>query len=247
MAQTRLATLPTASALLALLAFIPTLCLAQEKPDYSTPMGAANAFAQAVLAGDVAKAKAACTGDEKQMKIVEAMLASIGSIKQLESAINAKFGSEQVKAAGKAPLSSEDMQDAVKRLGEGEVKVTGDRALIRPQNRQGDLGAENPLPLRKVGSDWKVDLAEMQKQMQGGDAKQTQLSDAAVEGLQALASTVKGVTGDVNAGTYKTVAEAHEGTLKALVKMKEELTARQAKQKQPAKPEEKKPEEKKSR
>lgn len=238
MAPTRPAAPLAASAALLALALLPGLCFAQEKPDHSTPKAAAKTFAEAVLAGDVARAKAACTGDEKQMRIVEAMLASIGSIKQLEGAINARFGSEQVKAAGKPPLASEDMQDAVKRLGEGEVRVTGDKAVITPQNREGDLGQENPLPLRKVGGDWKVDLAEMSKQMQGGDA--------AVEGMQALASTIKGVTGEVNAGKYKTPAEAHEGTLKALARMKEELTARQARQKQPPAKQEVK-EEKKNR
>jgi hypothetical protein len=230
MAQKRPVAPLAASAALVGLTLLSAICWAQDKPDYSTPKAGAKTYAEAVLASDAARVKAACTGDEKQMRIVEAMVASITAIKQLEGAIVARFGSEQVKAAGKPPLAWDDAVDAVKRLSEGEVKVTGDKAVITPQSREGDLGRETPLPLRKVGGEWKVDLAVMFRER----------PDDTLDGMQALASTVKGLTGEVNAGRYKTPAEANQATDKALEKMREELSAKQARKQPPAKQEEKK-------
>ena len=212
----------TTATLLAFLAvtLTPALLAAQDKPDLSSPKSAAKAFADAVMAGDAAKAKAICAGDEKQMKIVEAMVGLIGGIKKLEDAMIAKFGKEAVKSAGKSPVATEDMHDAIRRLGEGEVKVTGDTATVTPKKKPGGEEEHNePLTLKKVGGDWKVDLASLTKDVPGGEEQ--------LEGMRAFARMIQDVTKDVSAGKFKTAAEANQGIAQAFIKMGQEQAAKE--------------------
>ena len=244
MTQTRPSATCAAAAVLLLIALSPAaLCFAQEKAnppaqkaDLSSPKAAANEFADAMLAGDVIRTKSVCTGNEKQMKIVEAMVGPLGAIRKLEEALVARYGQEAVKKAGQRMVSADVMNDSVKRLRAGEVTVTGDTAVVTPQKRQ-DAPAEpaDPLPLKKVGAEWKVDLAALTKGIEG--------SEEQMEALQAATTMLQGVTKEVASGKYKTAEDANKGINDAVMKMaKEQEAKQQAKQpppKQEAKPGEK--------
>ena len=219
MAQKQHVRILAAAAALFAIAFAPASSLAQDKPDLSSPKAAAKAFADAVTAGDVAKAKAYSTGNEKQVTILEAMVNLVGSMKKLEDAMIAKYGKEAVKS-GKSPVSSDDMQESTKRLSEGEVKVTGDTAVITARKKEGaDAQTNESWTLKKAGSDWKVELGSLTKE----------IADEQVDGMKAFAAMIQGMTKEVAAGKYKSVGEANEAISQAFMKMGAELAGKQQK------------------
>ena len=221
MAQTGFRTL---GASLLAVALLPALCLAQDKPDLSSPKAAAKTFGDAVIVGDVARAKAVSVGNEKQGVILEAMVNLVGGMKKLEDAMIAKYGKEAFKS-GKSAVSSDEMRDAVKRLGEGEVKVTGDTAVITPKKKEGaDPGHNEPWTLKKVGSEWKVDLGSLTKTLEESGA-----ADEQVEGMKVFRTMIRGMTTEVAAGKYKTLGEANEAINQAFIKMGAELAAKRQK------------------
>jgi hypothetical protein len=212
-----------AAALLAL-ALSASLVLAQEKPDLSSPKAAAKTFADAVTAGDVARAKAVSTGNEKQTTILEAMVNLLGGMKKLEDAMIAKYGAEAVRA-GKSPVSSAELQESIQRLTEGDVKVTGDTAVITPKKKEGATpGQSEPWTLRKSGSDWKVDLGSLTKEIEKSED-----APAQVDGMKAFAVMIQGMTAEVAAGKYRSVGEANQAISQSFMKMGAELAAKQQK------------------
>ncbi len=213
----------TVGASLLTVALLPALCLAQDKPDLSSPKAAAKTFGNAVITGDVARAKAVSTGNEKQGTILESMVNLVGGMKKLEDAMIARYGKEAFKS-GKSPVSSDEMQDALKRLGEGEVKVTGDTAVITPKKKEGaDPGHNEPWTLKKVGSEWKVDLASLTKSLEESGAEEQ------VEGMKAFRTMIQGMTAEVAAGKYKTLGEANEAINQSFMKMGAEVAAKRQK------------------
>jgi hypothetical protein len=214
----------TLGASLLAVALLPALCFGQDKPDLSSPKAAAKTFGDALIVGDVARAKAVSVGNERQGTILEAMVNLVGGMKKLEDAMIAKYGREAFKS-GNSPVSSDAMQDALKRLGEGEVKVSGDTAVITPKKKQGaDPGHNEPWTLKKVGSEWKVDLGSITKALE-----ESGTADEQVEGMKAFRTMVQGMTTEVAAGKYKTLGEANEAVKQAFIRMGAELAAKQQK------------------
>jgi hypothetical protein len=221
MAQSRTRTL---GASLLAVALLPALCLAQDKPDLSSPKAAAKTFGDALIVGDVPKAKAVSVGNERQGTILEAMVNLVGGMKKLEDVMIAKYGRQAFKS-GNSPVSSDPMQDALKRLSEGEVKITGDTAVITPKKKEGaDPGQNEPWTLKKVGSEWKVDLGSITKALE-----ESGTADEQVEGMKAFRTMVQGMTTEVAAGKYKTLGEANEAIKQSFIRMGAELAARQQK------------------
>jgi hypothetical protein len=117
------------------------------------------------------------------------------------------------------------MQDALKRLSEGEVKVSGDTAVITPKKKEGaDPGPNEPWTLKKIGSEWKVDLSSFLKAIEESGAAEEQ-----VEGMKAFRTMIQGMTAEVAAGKYKTLGEANEAINQSFMKMGAEVAAKRQK------------------
>ena len=78
-----------------------------------------------------------------------------------------------------------------KRVDEAEEKIDGDKATLTPKTG-------TPIKLKKVDGDWKVDGSELPAASAG----------AAGAMFDNMAKAAKETTDDINAGKYKTAAEA---------------------------------------
>ena len=161
------------------------------KNDLSTPKGAAKSFAKALENGDAESAKAASTGGDP--KAIESMAKTFGAMKKLQDAAVAKFGEEGKSVAG-GPGGGKggNMAEMSKKVDEATEQITGDTATLTTKD-----GGE-PLKLKKVSGDWKVDVTQM-----GGDmAKEGQPM------MDAMAKAAGETADEINAGKYKTAKEA---------------------------------------
>jgi hypothetical protein len=118
-------------------------------PDLSTPKAAAMTFAKALEAGDAATAKASAVGDAQTQDLVGALAEVAAQNAKLREAATAKFGAE-ASAKISRKMSSEDLS---KQLDASEIKEDGDTATITSKETPG-----NPLTLKKVDGQWKVDM-----------------------------------------------------------------------------------------
>ena len=154
--------------------------------DLSTPKGAATAFAKAMERGDVEAAKAASTGADPEM--LAAMVKTVSSMKKLQDAAVAKYGEEGKKLASE----NRDDLDITTAVENAEVKIEGDTATLTAKDKG------EPLKLKKIGNEWKVDMSEMSGPAAGfGAIMMTAMSKAADE-----------LAGEIKAGKHKTVEEA---------------------------------------
>jgi len=157
------------------------------KGDFSTPKGAARAFATALENGDAETAKKACTGGDP--KVIESLANGIGNLKKMRDAGISKFGDE-----GKTIFSgSGDDFDMTKKLDDAVEKIDGDKATITAKDGK-------PMNLKKVDGDWKVDASEIAG---AGGTVGAGMFDS-------MGKAAKEMTDEINAGKYKTAAEAKE-------------------------------------
>jgi len=159
---------------------------AEDKPDLSTPKKSASAFAVAVQCGDMATVKAVSIGEEEDYKIIESLSHLLDAGHKLQEAAVAKFGEPGKQA-------TQDVQsDFAHHIEEGEEHVDGQTASIGGRDRQ------DPLKLKKVDRDWKVDLSTFRQREQ----------------LQSVVPKIQKVmtdtTAGIESGRYKTPQEVRE-------------------------------------
>jgi hypothetical protein len=159
-------------------------------PDLSTPKAAAMSFADALQAGDVAAAKTAAVGDAQNQDLVSTLAEVAAQNAKLREAAKAKFGEEASKKIAKK-MTSEEL---AKQLDEAEIKENGDTATITSKENPG-----NPLTLKKVDGQWKVDM------LSGAAGAQTAQQLPLIKAFGTLMSEL---ATEINDGKYKTVDEA---------------------------------------
>jgi hypothetical protein len=164
------------------------------KVDLSTPKAGATAFAKALENGDLEAAKAASIADEKGVQILELLVPVMGSMKKFSDAATAKFGEEGKKISGE---NAEGLNIA-KQIEEAEIKETGDTATLATKN------SKEPLKMKKVDGEWKVDIASMDT---GGAAADI---EKAKPMFTAMAKAAAEETQAINEGKYKTADEAKQ-------------------------------------
>jgi hypothetical protein len=170
--------------------------------DDSTPKGAAEAFFKALEAGDAAKAKSLASGDPKQMELLDNLVPLVGNFKKMEQAAVKKFGDEGKKLLSNGGSASFDIESQMK---DAKVEETGDTATITPAKKEKEEGKNSdPMKLKKVSGKWKIDMAAMPnaEQMDNPQAKKM---------FGAMSDAAKAMTVDIEAGKFKTVADAQQG------------------------------------
>jgi hypothetical protein len=163
---------------------------APTKADLTTPKGAALSFGNALLAGDNAGLRATSLGSDNDYKILESLGTMVSAMKKLSDAAAEKFGKDNV-----ISKSGKDM-DIAAELEKSEVKVDGDSATIINKDKPDD---KNPMKLKKVGSDWKVDLASLPKE---GMDQLTKMAPA-------MAKVAAEVTKEIKDGKYAKAEDAN--------------------------------------
>jgi hypothetical protein len=177
--------------------------LAARAADLSTPQAAAKAFSQAVFTGDVDGAKAAAmTSSPDEEKSLEMIVQLRGAQKKMVDAAVAKFGDEGKSlyqqggrgggGGGNAPAPATSVEEIAKRIDDADVKTEGDTATVTPKEGR-------PTHLKKSGSDWKVDMSQME-----GLTRLAQNPDM-VDTMQKMYTEL---ASDIDAGKYKSVDEA---------------------------------------
>jgi hypothetical protein len=105
--------------------------------------------------------------------------------KKLREAATAKFGEEQGKTVAG---NSAEMSSFFKNLDNADENINGDNATVIPK------GSSQPIALKKVNGEWKVDASTMAK----GSSLFEKMAKAANE-----------TADEINAGKYKSAAEAN--------------------------------------
>jgi hypothetical protein len=164
---------------------------APAKADLSTPKGAALTFANALVSGDNAAIRACSVGSDTEYKTLESLSTMVSAMKKLSDAAVEKFGKDNVITKG----SNTDIAAEIEK---STAKEEGDTATIVNKDKPDD---KNPMKLKKVGSDWKVDLAQTLPK-DGVDM----LSKMA----PAMAKVANEVTAEIKAGKFMKADEAKE-------------------------------------
>jgi hypothetical protein len=165
--------------------------VANPKADLTTPKGAALAFGNSLLSGDVAAMRASSTGSDADYKMMETLQTMISAMKRLTEAAAIKYGKDNPisKSAGEFNIAAE--------LEKSDAKVEGDSATIVNKDKPDE---KNPMKLKKVNGEWKVDLTSLPKDN--------------VSDLLKIAPVMTGianeVTKDINAGKYAKAEDAHQ-------------------------------------
>jgi hypothetical protein len=182
----------------------------RDEPVAATPKQAATTFFKAMVAGDVAAAKAASVGDERSERWLEAVVENTTAMRGYHDAMKARFGEQ---AAGGSGLS-----DAAVGVKEGEVleavekgqeKIEGDSATIT-----GAADKRKVVHLKRVNGAWKVDRGQL-----GG----TESVDRFVDRTRRTTKAYRDLAAEVREGKYKSLAEARQAFGERLVKAIEEM------------------------
>lgn len=158
--------------------------------DLTSPKSAARTFGQGMSEGDIDAVKAAAIADEQQQLALEALVSVVSNFKKVETAAVAKFGE-----AGKSVASQQQMSigEELEKIESAIETIEGETATLASE------GSDDPLHLRKVGDDWKVDFAAMP----GTD----QVAQA-IPMINAMAGAADELATEISADKYKTADEA---------------------------------------
>lgn len=165
-------------------------------PDLSSPKAALRSFFAAMDKGDTAMLEKTvlfskeADKQKEEKDILGAMTDMVVAMNKLADAATAKFG-----PGGKEIVADHPTQDATKRLEEAEVKIDekAGTATVAIKNQA------EPTNLRKVGEQWKVDLAAM---------PQRDMAARAIPFLRGMARAAATTADEISNGSFKTVAEA---------------------------------------
>src|SRR5690242_3413465 len=139
------------------------LPVAHVASDLSGPKSAALTFLRAIAAGDARTAREASVGTPAQEDSVTAMVLLVNGLRHYDQALVARFGQEAVSADVDLRQAIASLtQDPITHAEGGIVNESGETALLYPGvGGKIKLAAHAPMPLRKEGKMWKVDLAAM--------------------------------------------------------------------------------------
>ena len=183
----------------------------REEPAAATPRQAATSFFKAMVAGDLAAAKAASVGDERSERWLEAVVDNTSAMRAYHDAMKARFGADAAGAAGlsdsTAGAKEGEVLDAVEK---GEEKVDGESATITSASDRRKL-----VHLKRVNGVWKVDRGQL-----GG----TESVDRFVERTRRTAKAYRDLAAEVrDPNKYKSATEARQAFGDRLIKAIEEM------------------------
>jgi hypothetical protein len=158
--------------------------------DLSTPKAAAKTFGQGLSDGDAETVKAAAIANEDQVKALEALVRAVSNFKKVEEAAVAKFGDAGKSIANPGSMS---IGDELAKIDTAEEKIDGDSATLTPAE------STQPLQLRKIDGQWKVDFAAMPGSEQAAEA---------LPMINAMADAATELADEISADKYKTAEEA---------------------------------------
>jgi hypothetical protein len=166
-----------------------------EKSDLSSPKASAKTFATALTEGDASGARKAAIVTEVQGKAIDALAAMVGGFKKLSIAAETKFG-----AAGKDVSQGTDMINQLKNIDTAEEKIDGDSAILIVKDQENNPRAQ-PLKLKKVGADWKIDVDAMPDH-----DKMEQMTPV----LKAMGKAAEDTAAEISTDKYKNADEAKQ-------------------------------------
>jgi hypothetical protein len=163
---------------------------AEDKVDLSSPKAAMKTFMVGLMHGKADNAKKAAIASEDENKFIDQMAGAMGSFKKLEDAAKEKFGEEGAKLSqmGGPGEKQIEMMDSA------EEQIDGDSATVTSPGPD-----KSKLPLKKVGEEWKVDVANMP------NMQQMKMVMPMFEKMQKLADDF---AADIKAGKFATVTDA---------------------------------------
>ena len=185
-------------------------CAEQPKPhvrsDLSNPKAAALTFLTAISAGDTETARKASVGGDDDHVSIDGLSSLITGLQSYDQAIVKRFGNEAVPTDVQLKQAIlELVDDTIRHLASGIVLDQQEIAKIQPAEGKTPLTGRPPIYLRKDKGLWKVDLtatAQVDRRFDPAVARQYL---AAGQALHAAARRI-------NAGRYKTLAEAQRDT-----------------------------------
>jgi hypothetical protein len=154
---------------------------------------AAFTFDRAVNAGNLAAAKAASSGSDRQVRVLGAIVSLSAAANRFAEAAALRYGANNEASASVRPRTPP--------TNASDVGIVGDRARVSPLQGPSLYPVRTVHLVRKDGA-WRVDLDTMFK------ASDDAAADKMVARVAALARGADEVTADVLAETHKTAAEA---------------------------------------
>lgn len=182
---------------------------AKVQVDLSSPKSTLTTMAKGMQEGDKEAVRAAVTGDEKQMRAVDMMVDLISATQKMQLAAKEKFGQipdDQSEEIAKLPAKIE----------QAEVKIDGDSATVtmpREQEEGVQQAPNNPgeqIRLKKVGNDWKVDVADL--------SRGQELTDQQLEAGKSMVKAAEDIAQEIRDGkhaTYQDAMQAYGGKMLA--------------------------------
>ena len=181
-----------------------------ERAAAPTPKQAATAFFRAMVAGDVAAAKAASVGDERSERWLEAVIENATAMRSFHDAMKERFGVEAGGASGLSAGAAGTKQDEVlAEIETAEEKIDGDAATIT-----GAADRRKVVHLKRVNGEWKVDR---------GQLGITESVDRFVDRTRRTAKAYRDLAAEVRAEKYKSPAEAKQAFGDRLIRAIEEM------------------------
>ena len=172
--------------------------------DLSGPKPAAVSFFRAVAEGDVATARQASIGTSQDKQWIDAMSSMLTGLKRYDQAVLKRFGNEATQTDVQIRQAiTQLVQDEIDRLEDGIVLESADTAEVAPAWHKVRLTGRPPVMLRKEKGLWKVDLQATAKT----DPK---FDTGAIERYRAYGKALHNAAYQINAGRYKTLAEAEQ-------------------------------------
>jgi hypothetical protein len=123
------------------------LVRAADAPDLSTPRQAAKAFIHGLDDGSADEAKLAAIGSGDDYKILDTLISFLNANRQLRAAAVSRFGED-----GKC-IPDEEMMSFTNQFMTNEERPVDDQTAT-----VGRVGERDPMRLKRIGSEWKVDL-----------------------------------------------------------------------------------------
>ena len=158
---------------------------AAEAPDLSTPRRAATAFVHGLDDGSADEAKLASIGSGDDYKILDTLIGFLNANRQLRTAAVARFGED-----GKRIPDEEMMSFTNQFMTNEERPVDDETATV------GRVGERDPMRLKKIGSEWKVDLTAIPGKRQ------------IVSSVPKVQAVLVAITADITAGKFASVDQA---------------------------------------
>jgi hypothetical protein len=196
-------------AMLLLMGWVSLGCNSHPPPhvavDLSGPKPAAVSFFRAVSEGDVRTARDASIGTTKDKEWIDAMSSMVTGLRRYDEAILRRFGHQAAQTDSQLRQAiTQFVQDQIERLQDGIVSEGPDTAQVQPGwHGEVRLSGRPPVLLRKEKGLWKVDLEATAKVDPKFDLE-------AVARYRAYGKALHDAAYQINAGRYKTLAEAEQ-------------------------------------